>query len=105
MKQTIMNQKLLSLVLTVVLSFVVLPKLEAQQTDSLVIDLSTALEIALSENPTVKVADMEIEKKQYAKKSAYGALLPQMDILGSTREQLNVKQFILTKAWVLVVEI
>ena len=39
-----------------------------QTADSLVIDLKTALEIALSENPTVKVADMEIEKKQYAKK-------------------------------------
>jgi len=36
----------------------------AQQSDSLKIDLNTALEIALSENPTVKVADMEIEKKQ-----------------------------------------
>ncbi len=53
-----------------------------QTADSLVIDLKTALEIALSENPTVKVADMEIEKKQYAKKVAYGSLMPQVDLIG-----------------------
>ena len=35
----------------------------AQGLDSLRIDLNTALEIALSENPKVKVADMEITKK------------------------------------------
>ncbi|MDD2512551.1 MAG: TolC family protein, partial [Proteiniphilum sp.] len=50
--------------------------ISAQTADSLYIDLNTALEIALSENPKVKVADMEITKKEYAKKSAYGALLP-----------------------------
>ena len=89
MKQTIMNQKLLSLLLTVVLGFTGLATAEAQQTDSLEIDLTTALNIALSENPTVKVADMEIEKKQYAKKSAYGALLPQMDILGQYQRAIK----------------
>lgn len=61
----------------------------AQQTDSLQIDLSRALEIALSENPTVKVADMEITKKQYAKKAAYGALLPQMDLIGQYQRAIK----------------
>lgn len=61
----------------------------AQQTDSLRIDLNRALEIALSENPTVKVADMEITKKQYAKKSAYGALLPQMDLIGQYQRAIK----------------
>ena len=89
MKQTIRNQKLLSLLFTMVLSFTGLSTVEAQQTDSLEIDLTTALNIALSENPTVKVADMEIEKKQYAKKSAYGALLPQMDILGQYQRAIK----------------
>lgn len=89
MKQTIMNQKLLSLLFIVVLGFTGLTTVEAQQTDSLEIDLTTALNIALSENPTVKVADMEIEKKQYAKKSAYGALLPQMDILGQYQRAIK----------------
>jgi len=61
----------------------------AQQADSLLIDLNTALEIALSENPTVKVADMEITKKQYARKSAYGALLPQLDIIGQYQRAIK----------------
>lgn len=61
----------------------------AQQSDSLKIDLNTALEIALSENPTVKVADMEIEKKQYAKKSAYGALMPQVDLIGQYQRAIK----------------
>ncbi len=62
---------------------------DAQQADSLKIDLNTALEIALSENPTVKVADMEVEKKQYAKKSAYGALLPQVDLIGQYQRAIK----------------
>ena len=63
--------------------------LSAQQPDSLRVDLPTALNIALSENPTVKVADMEITKKQYAKKSAYGALLPQLDIIGQYQRAIK----------------
>ena len=63
--------------------------LSAQQPDSLWVDLPTALNIALSENPTVKVADMEITKKQYAKKSAYGALLPQLDIIGQYQRAIK----------------
>lgn len=63
----------------------------AQETDSgiLRLDLETAVEIALSENPMIKVADMEIEKKNYAKKSAYGALLPQVDLIGQFQHTLK----------------
>ncbi len=61
----------------------------AQQTDSLRLDLDRALQIALSENPSVKVADMEITKKQYAKKSAYGALMPQMDLIGQYQRAIK----------------
>jgi outer membrane protein TolC len=48
----------------------------------LVIDLNEALEIALSENPTVKVAEEEIVKKKYAQKGAYAALFPQINLSG-----------------------
>src|SRR5690606_22394276 len=46
-------------------------------------------EIALSENPKVKAADMEITKKVYAKKSAYGALLPQFDLIGQYQRAIQ----------------
>lgn len=63
----------------------------AQEADDgiLRVDMETAIQIALSENPLVKVADMEVEKKDYAKKSAYGALLPQIDLIGQYQYTLK----------------
>ena len=91
----IMKEPNLTIILRITLSAMLLfgltgmSSLHAQQADSLKIDLNTALEIALSENPTVKVADMEIQKKQYAKKSAYGALLPQVDLIGQYQRAIK----------------
>lgn len=64
---------------------------EAQEADDgiLRVDMETAIQIALSENPLVKIADMEVEKKDYAKKSAYGALLPQIDLIGQYQYTLK----------------
>lgn len=53
------------------------------------VDLETAIQIALSENPVVKIADMEIVKKEHAQKSAYGALLPQIDLIGQFQHTLK----------------
>ncbi len=56
---------------------------ERPQTDStLVISLEDALKIALSENTSVKVADMEIQRTKYAQKGSYGALFPQISATG-----------------------
>ncbi|MDO5523317.1 MAG: TolC family protein, partial [Bacteroidia bacterium] len=48
-----------------------------------------AIAVAMSENPTVKVADLEITKKEYATKTAYGALLPQIDAIGQYQRTLK----------------
>jgi len=40
--------------------------------------LEKAIEIALSENPTVKVADMEIQRVDYSQKSAWYNILPSL---------------------------
>ncbi|GHU90166.1 transporter [Bacteroidia bacterium] len=62
----------------------------AQQTQtSLQLTLEKAVEIALSNNPTVKIADMEIEKKKYAKKSAQSSLYPQIDAVGQYTRTLK----------------
>ena len=54
-----------------------------QQADSSaapkLINLEQALHIALSENASVKVADMEIERTGYARKGTYASLFPQID--------------------------
>ena len=49
---------------------------------TIVLTLDDAIRVALSENTSVKVADMEIERLQYAKRGAYGALFPQISASG-----------------------
>ena len=80
------------------------PKTEAQlimeQADSsetpVVITLKQALEIALSENVSVKVADLEIKRTEYAKKGAYAALYPQIDLTGSYQRTLKKQVMYMT---------
>ena len=55
---------------------------EAPRQEKVVLTLDDALKIALSENTTVKVADMEIERQKYAQKGSYSALLPQVSASG-----------------------
>ena len=50
--------------------------------DAVVLTLEDALKIALSENTSVKVADMEIQRQEYAKKGSYASLLPQVSASG-----------------------
>lgn len=47
--------------------------------DTLKISREKCVEIALLENPTVKVADLEVKKMDYAKKETKGNLLPSID--------------------------
>ena len=47
-----------------------------------VLDLDGCLEIALAESPTVKVADMEVERVDYSRKEIIGQLLPTIDFGG-----------------------
>ena len=54
-----------------------------------VITLEQALQIALSENVAVKVADLEIKRTQYAKKGAYAALFPQIDLSASYQRTIK----------------
>lgn len=45
--------------------------------------LPQALELALSENPTVRVAEMEVERYDYVKRQTWGNLLPQLTASGN----------------------
>lgn len=44
--------------------------------------LSEALDLALSENPTIKIAQEEIERYDYVKRQTWGQLLPQVSLGG-----------------------
>lgn len=67
-----------------------LPQVDTVQEAPVVISLEKALEIALSESPTVKVADKEIERTGYARKGTYASLFPSID--GSASYQRTIKK-------------
>ena len=63
-------------------------KAESSETPVL-ITLEQALQIALSENVSVKVADMEIQRTGFAKKGTYAALYPQIDLSASYQRTIK----------------
>ena len=54
--------------------------------------LPQALDLALSENPTVKVAEMEVQRYDYVKRQTWGSLLPQVSVTGQVNHQFIVQQ-------------
>ena len=60
--------------------------LKAQE--SLKITLDQALEIALTESNTIKIADMTVEKSGYAKKGSYASLYPNINVSSSYQRTL-----------------
>ena len=84
-----MNPKHLILLIALSFGLAGISETNAQQTDTLYLDINTALKIALSENPTIKVAEMEITKKEYAKRSAQGALFPQINLIGQYQRAIK----------------
>ena len=55
---------------------------------TLELNLEKAIEIALAENPTIRVADKEIELKKVADKEAWQALLPEVNVTGNLQHTL-----------------
>jgi len=61
------------------LALLCVPSAMAQGKPQMEINLSKAIETALAENPTMKVADQEIELKKVASQEAWQTLLPTLD--------------------------
>ena len=61
----------------------------SQQAAPAVISLEQALEVALSQSPTVKVADLEIKRTEYARQGSYAALFPQINASGSYQRTIK----------------
>ncbi|MEF9985684.1 MAG: TolC family protein [Bacteroidales bacterium] len=57
--------------------------------DTLQLSIKEALQIALSENLTVKIADKEIAKTKYVEKGMYGSLFPQIDFSGNYQRTIK----------------
>ncbi len=60
-----------------------------QAQEPLQLTLDQALEIALSESNTIKIADMTVEKTGYAQKGSYASLYPNVNISGSYQRTLQ----------------
>lgn len=61
--------------------------------DTLTLNLDKALEIALSDNPTIKVAEEEIALKKVSHKEAWQNLLPEASISGIMSHTITAPQF------------
>ena len=62
--------------------------INAQAQEPLRLTLDQALEIALSESNTIKIADMTVTKSGYAQKGSYASLYPNVSVNGSYQRTL-----------------
>ena len=65
----------------------------AQAQDTLRITLQEAVRIALSDNPTIKVAGQEIQLKKEARREAYAGLFPEANLVGSYSRAIKKQSF------------
>ena len=72
------NKKIMKKTVLFIFGLIFAGSVAAQDTISL--SLPQAITIALSENPTIKIADKEIKRVEYNKKEKYGALLPNVSL-------------------------
>lgn len=65
----------------------------AQSAQPLMLTLEQALEIALNENPTVKIADQTVEVKKFAKKGAFASLWPEISASATWQRYVKKQRF------------
>ncbi len=70
-------------ILLTALAFMGLITLRAQGPQTMELTLEEAIEIALNDNPTIKVADLEVRRQDYVRKETAGNLLPNLSATGS----------------------
>ena len=58
--------------------------------DTVEVDLGKALEIALTDNPSIRVADKTIETKKYAKKESIGGLFPSVSVSAQGTKNIEI---------------
>lgn len=66
-----------------------------EQNDTVTLDLNKILEIALSDNPDVKVADKTIQIQKYAKKETIAGLFPTVDLTAAGVKNLKVATMVM----------
>ena len=94
-----MKLKNLLFALVVLMGITAVPAMAQENSEAVkgaepvVLTLEQALEIALSENPTVQVADKTIEVKKYAKKGTYASLWPEISASATYQRYIKKQTF------------
>lgn len=70
-----------------------LSAISTQAQDTLKITLKDAIQVALNENPTIKIAGTEIQLKKTAQKEAYLSLFPEANLAGSYSRAIQKQSF------------
>lgn len=73
-----------------------LPVAALKAQDTLTVSLSKALEIAMSQSPTIKVANKEIERVDYSKKERFAGLFPSINGSGSYSRNLQKQKSVIS---------
>lgn len=63
----------------------------ATSADTVILSRQQCLEVALQENPTVKIADWEVKKENYAKKETLASLFPAIDFTGAYQRSIELQ--------------
>lgn len=77
--------------LTLLLTWGMMQSIQAQ--DTLRVTLQEAIRIALTDNPTIKVAGQEIQLKKEARREAYAGLFPEANLIGSYSRAIKKQSF------------
>lgn len=79
-----------------VMLLLLLPFIAVKSQDTLVVTLPRAIEIALSENPTIKVANKEIKRVEYSKKERAGGLFPSISFSAAYQRALKKQKMFIS---------
>ena len=77
--------------LTALLTTLLFAGTAAARQDTLTLSRARCVEIALSETPTIKVADMEVKRMVYARRETTGSLYPSIDFQGAYQRAIELQ--------------
>ena len=77
--------------LTALLTTLLFAGTAAARQDTLTLSRARCVEIALSENPPIKVADMEVKRMVYARRETTGSLYPSIDFQGAYQRAIELQ--------------
>lgn len=83
--------KILIRTVAAIAAFSAVTGVRADENREVVMPLDSCIAIALSDNPTIKIADMEVTRLDYSRKETLGQLLPTVDF-GASYNRMLAKQ-------------